>query len=251
MARLNQIRKELRFLRAYVVISTLIWVAVVFAAFTQVSSPTRFDEIEVKRINVVEEDGQLRLVIANQERFPDGVIDGLTIKRQGTSAGMLFYNDEGDENGGLAFAGSGKTDDYLAYSGLTLDQFKQDQIIGLHYMDKSGERFAGLQVWERPEVSAATLYPRYEEIKAMPEGAEKERALTEFRELQNGLMFGASRVFVGRNKSKAAVINLSDAKGNARIRMSVDSVGNPRLVFLDDQGKVIMSLPDERTTEKN
>lgn len=79
----------------------------------------------------------------------------------------------------------------------------------------------------------------------MPEGAEKERALTELRKLQDGLMFGASRVFVGRNKSKDAIINLSDAKGSTRIRMRVDSAGNTSLVFLDEEGEVIMSLPED------
>ena len=39
-------------------------------AFTQKTDKTRFDEIDVERINVIEKNGLVRLVIANREKTP-------------------------------------------------------------------------------------------------------------------------------------------------------------------------------------
>lgn len=66
-----------------------------------------FDEINVKRINIVGDDGRVQMVISNRERFPDPLVGGRTFKRRGfPMPGLVFYNSQGDECGGLAFGGS-------------------------------------------------------------------------------------------------------------------------------------------------
>src|SRR5690242_10450551 len=61
-----------------------------------------FDEIQVHRINVVEPDGTLRMVISNKARLPGVIVKGKEFPpRDRPQAGMIFYNDEGSENGGL------------------------------------------------------------------------------------------------------------------------------------------------------
>src|SRR3546814_13361431 len=63
-----------------------------------------FDEISVKRINIVEPDGKYRLVLSNSERFPGLFMEGKEYKHHSRDGGgMLFFNDEGDEVGGLTF----------------------------------------------------------------------------------------------------------------------------------------------------
>ena len=69
----------------------------------------QFDEIDVHRINVRELDGTIRMVISNHARLPGVVANGkhnAPVDRP--YAGMLFYNDEGNENGGLVFGGHRK-----------------------------------------------------------------------------------------------------------------------------------------------
>src|SRR3546814_7524025 len=61
-----------------------------------------FDEISVKRLNIVEPDGKYRLVLANSERFPGLFMGGKEYKHHSRDTGrMLFLNDEGVEAGGL------------------------------------------------------------------------------------------------------------------------------------------------------
>jgi len=52
-------------------------------------------------------------------------------------------------------------------------------------------------------------------------------------------------VYVGRDASKAAVLNLSDRNGKPRLRLTVDSLGTPSLEFLDATGNVTSRLPEK------
>ena len=74
---------------------------------TSQSKKASFDEIDVKRINLIEPDGTLRLVISDKANFPGLIVKGKEgISARSATAGMLFFDDEGTENGGLIFGGS-------------------------------------------------------------------------------------------------------------------------------------------------
>jgi hypothetical protein len=61
----------------------------------------------VERINVVEPDGTLRLAISNQTKFPGPIYHGKEYPHPDRkTAGRLFFNDEGSENGGMIFGGA-------------------------------------------------------------------------------------------------------------------------------------------------
>jgi hypothetical protein len=95
------------------------------------------DELTVQRINVVDANGTLRLVIANKDRMHPGVMDGVTINRPRPVAGLIFFNDEGDEVGGLAYSGQEANGERRASAQLAFDQLKQDQTVAISY---SGEQ---------------------------------------------------------------------------------------------------------------
>jgi hypothetical protein len=93
-----------RFLAIYSGVLTLIFVVTVFAGFSKPSDRQKFAEIDVERINLVEPDGTLRMVISNKSKFPGIIIKGKeTPHPDRNTAGMLFFNDEATENGGLIF----------------------------------------------------------------------------------------------------------------------------------------------------
>jgi hypothetical protein len=232
----ESIQRRIRFLEAYAIVSALAFGVLALCAFTQTKQ--KFDEISVERLNVVDKNGQLRAVIANSDRMPDPIIGGKAFKTQ-RPPGMIFYNGLGDECGGLIFGavtGGGK---YGAYGGFTFDQYKQSQAIGLIYNDHTGSRQVGLSVWDRPETPITDLMQRREAVERMPDSADKEAARKSLREAE----FSPTRIFVGKNNEREAKVALYDAKGNARINMVVDAAGLPRLDFLDENGKVIYSLP--------
>jgi hypothetical protein len=56
----------------------------------------------------------------------------------------------------------------------------------------------------------------------------------------------APRVYIGRDRSKAALLRLHDPMGRTRLLLSVDSLGVPKLQFFDDSGRVTATLPEVR-----
>jgi len=239
----SRVQRDIRFLKAYAIMLTVLLAGVVVYGFTWADQKTRFDEIDVARINIVEKDGTVKLIISNKERAPDAIINGKTYPRQGgNSAGIIFLNDKGDECGGLTFSGAEKDGKAGAGAVLLFDQFNQDQTVGITYSERAGRRSAGFNVWDRPDTPIWETLKTWDAIQAMKDGPEKTDAI---KKLQESGAAGARRIFVGKDPDKAAQVVLCDARGKPRIRMIVDAAGAARLEFLDEAGKVTSSLPDD------
>lgn len=169
-----------------------------------------FDEIQVHRIDVVEPNGTLRMVIANKDRLPPVIIKGKEHAEMGEArpqAGIIFYNDEGTENGGLIFSGHRNEKGEIVDSGgsLTFDKFEANQIVQLAGVDDKENQFAGLAVSDQQR-----------------------------------------RIWVGRTDDGDASIALMDANGRKRIVLQVTKDGASSLVFLDEKGSVVKKLNAEK-----
>jgi len=233
------IRRQLRILQAYTAISLALTPFLSLTAFKQSNAAQRIDELTVQRLNVVDANGTLRFVLSNKDKMHPGVVDGVTINRARPVAGMLFFNDEGDEVGGLTYAG---TDDNgrRADARLMFDQLKQDQIIGISYGEGAGQRTAALQVWDRSDQPISEVVRAVNSANALPEGPQRDAALKAAR--ANAIP-GSQRVFVGRNGDKSASISLADGNGKPRLVMTVASDGATSINFLDAAGKTIQRIP--------
>lgn len=241
---MGKIRRRLRLLEIYAVVSFTIFAILAVSAFTR--SREKFAEIDVERINVREPNGQLVMVAANSKRMPDPIVNGKAWKTE-RPAGMLFFNGLGDENGGLVFGAVEGKGHYGAYQGFSFDKYKQAQAMALVYNDHSGKYRAGLQIWDRPEKPLNEILTRQEEVAKMPDGEAKVAASKKIAE-EN---FAPTRVYVGKNADKDSEVTLYDGSGKARIKMIVTADGNPRLDFLDAAGSVIYSLPKDGGKLKN
>lgn len=240
----DPIHEQARVLRAYAIAATALLGVFALAAFQRASRDARFDTITVERINVVEKDGTVRLVISNKGRSPAPTMGGQVFGPAGERPGVTFYNDAGDESGGLGVAGRREGGKVSAFGGLFFDQFRQDQVVALQYTDENGQRQAGLQVLDRPEVPLPDVIARQTAVDRLPAGAARDSARRALTAYQGGVSYGAARLFAGRDPSKAAVVNLSDKTGRVRLRLAVDSAGTARIEFLDEGGRVTHRLPD-------
>lgn len=238
----RSLRRELTFLRAYALTSSVILTVLCTAAFRQAAT-AKFDELTVGRINVVDANGGLRLVISNKDRMHPGQLGGRLIDRPRAVAGVLFFNEEGDEVGGLTFTGREVNGRGRANAGIMFDQFRQDQTIGITYSETEGRRTAGLQVWDRSDTPLTELIDRLNAANKLTDPAEKAKALAAARAAAPA---GPRRLFAGKLPDRSATVSLSDAAGKPRLTLTVDADGNPRIEFLDDQGKVTARLPQSR-----
>jgi hypothetical protein len=239
----HSLRRQLRFLRAYAVVNMLVMIVLATAAFRQAASQI-IHELNAQRINIVDADGTLRMVISNKDRMHPGIVDGKTIDRPRPVAGMLFFNDEGDEVGGLTYTGRvAANGTRQANAGLMFDQLKQDQTIGFSYSEGGGRRSAGFQVWDRSDTPLGDLIEKLNAANKIADKTEKDAAIAKIRAAAPP---GPRRLFVGKNADKAAVVSLADADGKPRLTLTVDAAGNPRIEFLDQQGKVVARLPQDK-----
>lgn len=245
----NQIRRDVRWLKLYALCSTAAFVVLALAAFGRpaTGAKAKFEEIDVERINVVEKDGKLRLVISNRDRSPGPIAYGKPFGYPGGSRpGMIFFNDEGSENGGLTFTGKqGADGKYSSTVHMSFDQFNEDQVIVLQYADENGVQRKGLQILDRANVPILDLVKQQEALQKMPAGPAKDSATKKFMEPRPGEPLAAQRLFVGRDPSKSALVLLSDKMGHPRMRLSVDSLGKASLDFLDASGKVTRSIGEQ------
>ena len=169
-----------------------------------------FDEINVKRINVVEPDGTLRMVISDHAKLPGVIVRGKEQPPDRPQAGILLYNDEGSENGGLIFGGRRDKQGKVVDSGgsLSFDRYDANQIVQLAGVEDSEDKFAGLIVSDSHS------------------GTDTRR-----------------RVWVGRDDTGTASIALMDGDGKKRLVMQVKPDGTPELTFLDANGSVTGRYP--------
>ncbi|HUF27848.1 MAG TPA: hypothetical protein VMM18_12810 [Gemmatimonadaceae bacterium] len=252
----TRIERDLRLLKGYAVITTVVMIVLLLGAFRQAAprggtgqgERVRFDEIDVQRINVIEPDGKFRMVLSNAARSQGPLYQGKPFFYTGAErprTGIIFFNDEGTETGGLIFGGRQLGDTgYTGLGHLSFDQFNQDQVFVIQYVDRNGKRRVGVQINDRHDVNIFDWANQRDSIRNLPDGPARTEAL---RRLQAGEPDDprvAERVYVGRDTLKSAIVNLSDRMGRPRLRLLVDSLGSARVEFLDADGRVTHRIPD-------
>lgn len=165
-----------------------------------------FDEITVKRINIVDENGINRMVLSNQEKMEPPIILGKKYKRALNPAGIIFYNEKGDECGGIALSKNPKTSTYA----LALDYNNADAIGLLSQQSNNDNTYrSGLIINDKD--TSGKIGSNINRINLM-----------------------------SNNGNSSLVINGPDEK--PRIIISVDSIGNPLFKMLNGEGKIIQEI---------
>ncbi|HEY0783897.1 MAG TPA: hypothetical protein VGE98_15680 [Thermoanaerobaculia bacterium] len=201
--------KAQRFLVVYSGVLTVLFATTVLIA-ARPSQPKSFDEITVQRINVVEPDGTLRMVVSNHARLPGVYSHGKEQPAQDRpQAGMIFLNDEGSEIGGLIFGGKKTAKGDVVDSGgsLSFDRYGANQVVQLLGVDDSEDRMSGLSVTDSPAGNR-----------------------------------GYRRIWLGRGGDNASTLTLADANGKKRLQLQVQADGTTQIVQFDAAGKKIRDL---------
>lgn len=255
---MNQIERDVRFLKRYAIVTTTMLALLSVAAFTRSPRKEKFDEIDVGRINIVEPNGMYRMVLSNRKQSIGPVYKGKPFGYKGGGRpGIIFFNDEGTENGGLTFTGSTCVRDssvttgrpcskgtYNASTHMSFDQFNQDQVVNLDYNDNNGRRLMGFSINDRANIDIHQMVDESDSIKRIRDTVARNAAMERWAMPRNGVPLSVQRLFIGRDVAKAAVLNLSDKNGKPRLRLVVDSLGSARIEFLNDSGRVTSTLPN-------
>lgn len=219
--------------RALIVYAGVLTGAVVWLGLTAAAPSgrtARFESIDVGRINIREPDGTLRMTIANAAQAPGFITKGKEYPRPDRRmAGMLFFNDEGTENGGLIFAGKDEKGRASGGGSLTFDRYHQDQVVQLFGFEEGQQRSAGIKVNDQPE--GRLDFDAIDRVRTLPEDQQE----AAFKAANGG---GTQRLFAGRAVDKSSQLVLRDGQGRKRLVLRVGQDGAATIDFLDAAGKV-------------
>jgi hypothetical protein len=238
----TKLLNQIRLLQLCVFLLFLSTALLCFNCFHPVLPEQRFKVIDAERINIREKSGTLKAALSNSAGFNEGD----RAKQGGVKfSGLMFYNEEGQETGGLVYRGKAIPGGQDADVSLTMDQFRQDQNIYLHheeYKDTHGLRIDdGLTVNARPDwTNVKEEYDLYGEInKLSPE----QRDALQLKSLQAGkvstrrLFFGVQRGTKDSAPYNDAGVFIKNKWGRDAIKLYVDDDNKPHFEVYDPLGK--------------
>jgi len=195
----------------YSILATFCLIYIFLHVVENQNSIKTFDEIQVQQIKIVEPDGTLRMIISNSKKLPGVIVHGKEVEQvDRPQAGMLFYNDEASENGGIIFGGSKNAKGEVVNSGgsLSFDRYGGKEEVNLIGVNDKDNRFAGLSISDS----------------------------------KAGEINTPQRIWVGRKDDGASEIALMDSTGKKRIVLKVLKTGEASMNFLDDNGNILNSV---------
>ena len=244
--------REVIFLRTFAICTVASLMALTLSSFKK-NGNQRFTEIDVERINIVEKDGTVKMILTNVDRFPNGTT---TINNRPTTedrkkrSGMLFFNEDGMECGGFIYDGTKNENGHSSGLSLTYDQYDGDQVMQLLTQDyQQGDKrmvSSSLAFNDRPakesQIKTAAIMKELDALR-QTDPKEMQRKLKEYE--QQEVVGGVPRVLLGKTRSQNNGLFLFDDQGKPRAMFYVDKDNNAKLDFLDDKGAVITSFPQK------
>ncbi|MEJ5052671.1 hypothetical protein [Sphingobacterium sp. MYb382] len=244
--------KELVFLRTFALVTAVGTLCMLTVAFKN-SGNQRFAEIDVERINIVEKDGTVKMIITNVDRFPNGKVevnDRLVNEERKKRSGMLFFNEDGIECGGFIYDGKKTEKGHSAGLSLTYDQYDGDQVMQLLTQDyqEGDKRYVGstLAFNDRPhkesQATTMAIMKELQELRKKDPKAMQEKYKAYEKE---GIIGEVPRILLGKSRSQNNGLFLFDDKGMPRAMFYVDKENNAKLDFFDEKGNTIASFPQQ------
>jgi hypothetical protein len=232
-----------KFLTVYSGVLTVGVTAALLSGFTAGHTNANFDTITVQRINVVEPDGTLRMVVTNNSHVPGVIVKGHEYpdfggRKAGTDAGLLFYDAEGTESGGLTFGGRKDEQGNISRFGhLSFDRYGQDQMFSIDAEDIGTAYGSSIRMNDVPSWPIEEYLQLLVRIQNLPpEQQEAEKA--EFARTHPDLN-GVHRVTLAHESSgttSANMLNFLDSANRERASLGLDQTGAGSLVFKDENG---------------
>ncbi|MGO4289533.1 hypothetical protein [Chitinophaga sp. RAB17] len=234
---MEKLLKEVRILKIYALTLTVIFSLFLFMSFRPDITRQKFQEIDVERINVVEKDGTLKMVISNKARQHPGMMDGKDIPKRDRPAGIIFFNGVGDECGGLIYEAD-KQSAGMVYS---VDQYKNDQVMQLQYDENVAgnkkDRSYGLKIWDQSDDFPLSAKAKvFDSLAALKNDAVYER---EVQRMADAGLLTKERLFIGKTKRGEVGLFIRDEKGKTRIKLYVDKDNKTVIEMLDENGQPI------------
>ncbi|MCF6402871.1 hypothetical protein L3C95_10025 [Chitinophaga filiformis] len=232
-----RLRRQMNYFRIYVIATSVLIFALIGYGFRKSVQDDIVKSLRAERIEIVEPDGTVKLSLFSKKHLPFAVINGKQLTRQGgDESGLMFYNTEGEECGGLVYSGNGKNGKGQNELSMTFDKYKQDQVVQLSYIQReNGNHTKGLSVYERPEFPLNMTMDKIDSIRKNVKDVQEQNSILE--QLKKEGFFGYTRMFAGQQGQRTGVF-VRDDRGRIRLEMIVNEKNEPEILFYDEKGAV-------------
>ncbi len=231
--------RKINFLMAYAVASTIFISFLALSSFTPTDNVKRFDEIVVKKLTVVSEDNLPRIVLSNENRQHSGRFNGKEMGKRERPSGIIFFNNQGDECGGLVYETKVKDGKITSGMSFTMDNYNDDQVVQIlndeYYADGKAYIQRGININQYPVGSnMEERNKRIEEINKITDEKERDLKLNQLWEKEGSV----NRLFIGRTKGNSSGLFLSGPDGKPKMMIYVDDMGIPKIQTFNDDGEI-------------
>jgi len=233
----KKMKKQINLLTGYAILSSIVFAFFILSSFSEKGKKLEFDELTLKKLNLIGEDGSLRMVISNETRQHPGRMNGKDFPKRDRPAGIIFFNNQGDECGGIIANVS--TDNGATNSGMsfTMDNFHDDQVIQIlndeTYENGNAKIQRGLTIKEFPIGSdIVSRINKFEELEKIKDQKERDQKMDELWKKEGS----KKRLFVGRNRNNDSGLFLYDTYGNPKMKIYVNKDGEAKIEIIDNEG---------------
>ncbi|MFT4684261.1 hypothetical protein [Patiriisocius sp. Uisw_047] len=239
----NQITKKLErkinFLTAYALLSALIISFFAFSSFSEKDKNEKLDELTVKKITIVGEDNLPRMVLSNETRQHPGRMNGKEWEKRERPSGIIFFNNEGDECGGLVFQTKEKNGKIISGMSFTMDNYKDDQVLQIlndeYYADGKAYIKRGISINQFPLGSNIDeRNNKLKELRAIIDEKERKERINKLMENEGSV----NRLFLGKTKGNSSGLFLAGPDGSPKMMIYVDDKGVPKIQTFGENGEI-------------
>lgn len=231
--------RKINFLIIYAMVSTLIMSFLILSSFEKSGKSEKFDEIIAKKITVVGEDNLPRMVLSNENRQHSGRMNGKDWPKRERPSGIIFFNNQGDECGGIIYQAKEKDGKIISGMSFTMDNYKDDQVIQILNDEtySNGKSFIqrGISINQFPDgTNIDDRNKKMDEINKIKDEKERNLKLNELFKKEGSV----NRLFIGRTKGNSSGLFLSGPDGQPKMMIYVDDKGNPKIQTFNDKGEI-------------
>ncbi len=236
--------RQIRILQVCIVLLLLAVAILWINMFYPLLPIEHFRAIDAQQVNILEKNGIVKAKLSNAAGFHQAYRASHDAP---LFSGLMFYNNEGEETGGLVYYGHAIPGGQDSDVSLTMDQYRQDQNVYLNHtehVDKSGQLISdGLQINSRPDWTRIKQeYGIDEQLSKLP--PDQQKTLKE-EALRNGL-YRTRRLFIGVRRGNKENVQYDNAGlfirnrlGQDAIKLYVDYNNKPHLELYDSNGKIM------------
>ncbi len=235
----KSLNRKINFLMTYAIISTLLFAFFALTSFDKKEKKETFDEIVVKKITVVGEDNLPRMVLSNENRQHSGRMNGKEWPKRERPSGVIFFNNQGDECGGLVYQSKEKDGKIISGMSFTMDNYKDDQVLQIfndeYYADGKAFIERGISINQFPV--GTNIDDRNDKLRELNKISDEKERKGKMRELMQK-EGSVNRLFIGRTKGNSSGLFLSGPDGKPKMMIYVDDKGNPKIQTFNDKGEI-------------